>query len=158
MKFQCAGITDSIIDGNGISLVIWFSGCNIRCEKCHNPELQDSNYGYQESTEHIIQLIKDNELFYDSVVFLGGEPLLQADVVYEIAKNINITKWLYTGFHVIDIPSKIKEVCNVIVAGPYIDELKTNGFPASYNQKIIYNGEIINANRDQLRERIRTTL
>lgn len=158
MEFQCAGITDSTIDGNGISLVVWFSGCNIQCDKCHNPELQDYNYGYQESTERIIKLINSNESFYDSVVFLGGEPLLQVDAVCEIAKRVNITKWLYTGFHVINIPSKVSKVCNVIIAEPYMDELKTNGFPASYNQKIIYNGEIINANRDQLRERIRTTL
>lgn len=158
MKFQCAGITDSTIDGYGLSLVIWFSGCRIRCSYCQNPELQNESYGYQESTENIVSLIKCNNDFYDSVVFLGGEPLLQEGATYTIASQINTIKWLYTGYSALEIPPRILTTFDVIVAEPYIEELKTNDFPASSNQKIIYHGEIINANRYQLRERIRAAL
>jgi organic radical activating enzyme len=152
MNFQCAGITDSVIDGHGISLMIWFSGCHFNCNSCHNPDLQNPNYGFQETTEKIIEHWNKRNIFYDSVVFSGGEPLNQSDALYEIISNINKSKWLYTGYYMIDIPIKIIKLMDVVIAGPYIESKKTNsGFPASSNQQIIFRGELVNANKFELR-------
>lgn len=158
MYFQCADVTDSVVDGYGIAYVVWFSGCNLNCYKCHNPQLQNYYYGYQETTENIIKQWQKNFILYDSMVYLGGEPLIQLEALYEIAKNVNTIKWLYTGFKSKDIPQQIINVMDVIVSGPYIDSLKTNDFPASSNQEIIFQGELINANKSQLRERIRSII
>lgn len=156
MKFQCAGITESVIDGYGISLVVWFSGCHIKCPFCQNQELQDENYGYKENTKNIIGCWEQKKDFYDSIVFLGGEPLEQRSALLDIALNVKGIKFLYTGFVYADIPSEIIDNIDVIIAGPYVDFLKTNSFPASSNQKIIFQGEeLINANKYELRRRIR---
>jgi anaerobic ribonucleoside-triphosphate reductase activating protein len=158
LYFQCAGITDSVVDGYGIAYVVWFSGCNLKCYKCQNPDLQNHLYGYQETTENIIKQWQQNFILYDSMVYLGGEPMIQEDALYKIAKNVNTIKWLYTGFTSNQISNRILKIMDVIVCGPYNDNLKTNSFPASSNQEIIFQGELINANKSQLRERIRSII
>lgn len=124
----------SFIDGKGIAYVIYFQGCSLRCKGCHNPFLQDYKGGYDITEDRILFDI-DPE-FYDSVVFLGGEALDQPSAVYNLADQIGIEKWLYTGYELDDVPEEIKKRFDVIVAGPYVESLRTDGFPASSNQQV----------------------
>ena len=75
------------VDGPGVRSVVFLSGCPLRCIYCHNPD----TWGRQES-----QLTDADELaerllgFYSfikngGVTFSGGEPLLQAEFVTEVA-------------------------------------------------------------------------
>ena len=75
------------VDGPGVRSVVFLSGCPLRCVYCHNPDTWDC----QEK-----QLTYANELaerllsFYSfikkgGVTFSGGEPLLQAEFVTEVA-------------------------------------------------------------------------
>jgi anaerobic ribonucleoside-triphosphate reductase activating protein len=130
-------------DGEGISLNIFFAGCSKqpKCPKCHNPEL------WQTTTNdevHISWLYKKLEEaaangLITHVVFVGGEPLDQPIAVYLAAlkaKELGLTTWLYTWHTYNNIPTNIKDVVNVVVAGDYRDELKTGGFPGSSNQTV----------------------
>ncbi len=76
------------VDGPGVRSVVFLSGCPLRCSYCHNPDTWER----QES-----QLTDANDLaerllrFYPyikngGVTFSGGEPLLQAEFVCEVAK------------------------------------------------------------------------
>lgn len=122
----------SFIDGEGIAFVIYFQGCNFDCPGCHNKELQDFGGGYEVNPDDI----QIDEAFYDSVVFLGGEPLEQAESVKQLSSRIKLKKWLYTGYDINKVPSDIKDIVDVIVAGRYMQELATGGFPASSNQVV----------------------
>ncbi len=135
MRFRLAGVTDSL-DGIGLSLTVFFQGCSIRCPGCQNPELQDFSGGYEEDPDIIVTFFKENEDFYSSFVATGGEATEQVEALLCFAQNIRKPKILYTGRKLEELDSRIRDNFDIIVHGPYVEELKTNGFPASSNQKI----------------------
>jgi anaerobic ribonucleoside-triphosphate reductase activating protein len=141
MKFKCAGITDSMNDAPGkIGLDVFFQGCSLKCPGCQNPDLQDPNGGFEIDTDEIINHLNQHRDFYQALVFLGGESLEQDKAVLDLASRSRsgLYNVLYTGWLYEKIPLKIKSVMDMIIDGPYIEELKTNGFPASENQRIYY--------------------
>lgn len=91
-------------------------------------------------THAITDRLWRNRDWYEAVVFVGGEPLEQPEALLnllEFTRGTNMESWLYTGYELDEIPPKIKELADVIVAGPYQDDLKTGGFPASTNQTVL---------------------
>ena len=144
MKVKIGGVNEmSLIDAEGlIAFAVFFQGCHRRCEGCHNPRLQPFEGGEEMDTGEVMEKIWRNRDYYEAVVFVGGEPLEQLEPLKELLKFVrgtNIYSWLYTGYEANQIPEDIYELADVIVAGPYIDEQKTGGFPASANQIIIDN-------------------
>lgn len=130
-------------DTDGIAASIFFQGCPFMCKGCHNPELQSFEGGEETTTSHVINKIKEHIGWYDSIAFMGGEPLEQPEALTDLllqAKALGLRRWLYTGYTLKNVPDDIKNLCSVIVAGRYIDDLKTGGFPASSNQQI-YKGD-----------------
>lgn len=77
------------VDGPGVRYVIFLQGCVLKCKYCHNPD----SWGFDDSkiTRTPQELIKE-VLKYKSfiqkggVTISGGEPLLQAEFVYEFFK------------------------------------------------------------------------
>lgn len=92
-------------DGPGIRTTIFFKGCPIRCEWCHNPESQVfapevmlNKYGKEEligkeySIRELVKKIQADQIFYDQsgggVTFSGGEVMAQnMDYVIELASE-----------------------------------------------------------------------
>ena len=65
------------INGIGISVSIWTSGCPFRCKNCQNPETWNPNNGYnipKDIVNKIIKAISANGI-QRNISFLGGEPL-----------------------------------------------------------------------------------
>ena len=92
------------------------------------------------TTDEIINDINESLDWYDSVAFIGGEPLEQQEALIDLLKRVKelgLKRWLYTGYEPEEIPKEVAKLTDVIVAGPYVDELKTGGFPASSNQEVI---------------------
>lgn len=128
------------------SFVLYFCGCPHKCKNCHSPELQNENYfGCQEVDCHsLLEIIKFYHNIYkkyvESLVLLGGDPVVYAKFLQEFLKDLkadlNFEVVLYTGFLFEDIDESLKDYVDIIVDGKYIDELKTNKFPASSNQRI----------------------
>lgn len=78
-----------MLDGPGIRLVVFFSGCPMRCIYCHNPDTWDPGSG--KLTDHTEVLEKACKLkpYYKStggITLSGGEPLMQAEFALEIFK------------------------------------------------------------------------
>ena len=75
------------VDGPGVRSVVFLSGCPLRCIYCHNPD----TWARQESQlTDASELAKKLLRFYSfikngGVTFSGGEPLLQAEFVTEVA-------------------------------------------------------------------------
>lgn len=137
-----------IVNGEGIRVSIFFSGCNFRCENCFNSELWDFNYGAPFTSDTIGQILKSLEPNYISgLSILGGEPLHQdrnvlqklLTAVKKAEPNKNI--WLWTGYDFEEIPKDYRfifDYIDVLVTGRYVDKLKdlTLKFRGSSNQKI----------------------
>ena len=138
---------DSIIDGEGLRMVLWFQGCEIHCPKCHNPQTWDINGGQEYELEDILKQIYDYKDRYDGITLSGGHPLLQPNQCLEIVqfcKQNGLNVWLYTGLIYEDIiKNKIfKEILkyvDVLVDGRYIDSLRdiTLKWKGSSNQRVI---------------------
>ncbi len=62
--------------------VIFTAGCNLRCPFCHNAQLIDaSSVESPLDTEEVIAFLKQRQNLLQAVVFSGGEPLLQSDLI-----------------------------------------------------------------------------
>lgn len=96
---------DDMLNGDGLRVVLWVSGCSHCCKECHNPITWDPNSGLlfddAAKAEIFEQLDKD---YISGITFSGGDPLHfanRADVA-EFMKEIkekypHKTIWLYTG-------------------------------------------------------------
>jgi anaerobic ribonucleoside-triphosphate reductase activating protein len=129
------------------SVVVYFCGCPHKCKGCHSPELQDASSPMCEtiSAEEFIGifdiLIENFKRFIKGLILLGGEPLLYSDFLSEVLPEIkqkyfDLSIVLYTGYQFNEIPQNIKQHIDFVVDGPFVEELKTNSFPASSNQKV----------------------
>lgn len=137
---------ETTADGEGLRTSIYFQGCMHYCKGCHNQQTWDMNGGYEVAIDYLLDLIKDDE--FADVTFTGGDPLYQCDAVTELAKRIkaetNKTIWCYTGFTCEEVLenawlSQILPYIDVLVDGPFIEELKTDEIPfvGSSNQRKI---------------------
>lgn len=150
-SIRIAGIIrESIVDGPGIRFVVFSQGCAHKCKNCQNPDSWDFNSGYDCDITKIIDAI-DKDPLLDGVTFSGGDPIYQADRFLELALKIkerNLNIMLYTGFTFEELLemkknnvelSKLLDLVDLLVDGPYIDELRdlTLLFRGSKNQRII---------------------
>lgn len=96
----------SVGDGPGIRTTVFCKGCNLRCPWCHNPETVSSDpvtltypkanktvtYGRLMTVDQIVADVMEDADFYresgGGVTVSGGEPLLQAEGVAELAKTM----------------------------------------------------------------------
>jgi pyruvate formate lyase activating enzyme len=78
----------SLIDFPGkVAAVIFTQGCNFRCPYCHNPELVYPDlFTDPVPFERIIDFLKERRGLLEGVVFSGGEPTLQDDLLNSIHK------------------------------------------------------------------------
>jgi len=148
-----------INNGNGIRATIWFAGCSHHCKGCHNEWLQNYHLGKDISIlyEEIVTLF-NKKTYLDGITLSGGDPLAQninsLVELYEFIewfKNTFPSKniWIFTGYvleHLIDsnnnddkLRLKIISLCDYLVDGPFIEELKDLSLPfrGSSNQRII---------------------
>lgn len=139
----------SYVDGKGIRVVVFFSGCNHKCKGCHNPESWDEHHGNDAFDETTIKLVQEtlDRPYCNGITLSGGDPMFNAIEVHAWLKKIRLredqTVWCYTGDTINDIEQDVdKELlacsCDYIVVNPFIEELKTttNGYFGSTNQRI----------------------
>lgn len=71
----------SAVDGEGLRSVLFFSGCNLRCPFCHNPETLYGN-GKEISLSDAVNTVKRFLPYLKGgggITLSGGEPFLQSD-------------------------------------------------------------------------------
>jgi len=139
---------EDMLNGDGLRVVLWVSGCEHACEGCQNPITWDSEDGLVFDAEAERELFEQLEKDYISGVTLtGGDPLYPAnrDSITELAKEVKRrypqkTIWLYTGYlweEICDLP--VAEYVDVIVDGPFVLEQLDNTlyWKGSKNQRVI---------------------
>ena len=105
MKFH--NVTkDDMLNGDGLRVVLWVSGCSHYCGDCQNKITWDPNVGidFDEKAKQEIfdELEKD---YIKGITFSGGDPLYSSNVQDVLALAQEIRKeyhtkdiWLYTGY------------------------------------------------------------
>jgi pyruvate formate lyase activating enzyme len=73
--------TSSRYDGPGLRIVLFVSGCLLRCTYCHNPDTWHLKDGSYVSVEHVLRRIGDFAPIISSLggglTISGGEPMVQ---------------------------------------------------------------------------------
>lgn len=74
------------VDGPGVRMVIFFQGCPMRCQYCHNPDTWEMAGGKAMTVEEILNQYESSRNFYrgGGITATGGEPLMQLDFVTEL--------------------------------------------------------------------------
>ena len=134
----------SFVDGEGCRTVLWLSGCCHHCKGCHNPELQNPDYGRDTTTETIGELIRYLQNPYiDGLTISGGDPMYPANrrevqlIANYIKRHTEKTIWMYTGYLLEEIEKDpVLEPIDVIVDGPYIEGRPAALYRGSDNQRI----------------------
>jgi pyruvate formate lyase activating enzyme len=73
--------TGSAVDGPGVRIVAWLSGCQFRCVFCHNPDTWKVTNGtpvrLERAVEVVAQYRQSLRTMKGGLTISGGEPLLQ---------------------------------------------------------------------------------
>ena len=132
------------VDGPGLRTSIYFAGCSHHCPGCHNPQSWDAAGGVEMSIDEIMAVIDENDF---NVTFSGGDPLLQAEGVGELARRLKAdgrTVWCYTGYTYEEVAADARfadllENIDVLVDGRFVEALRdvTLRFRGSSNQRLV---------------------
>lgn len=155
-----------VCNGKGVGISLFVQGCGLKCLNCFNPDTWDfsgGKYWSKDIEDRFFELL--SRYYIKRVTILGGEPLEKqnAEQVLNIVKKIKSefpdkSLWLFSGytFNQIINPAQldcfdaerdkwynqrkdIVELCDVLVDGRYVDELRdiTLPFRGSSNQRVI---------------------
>ena len=144
-------VEESIVDGDGIRLVVFVQGCPHACKGCHNPDSHSLQGGTVYSLWDIAQKAIKNPLL-SGVTFSGGEPFLryatELALLAQFVKSKGLNVWCYTGYtleelkHLAITDASITHLLNeidVLVEGRFIESQKSLllKFRGSSNQRVI---------------------
>ena len=148
-------IYNDITAAPGLCLSFFVQGCPHHCFGCHNPETWDFNGGKEFTPQvlnEIVEALTANGITR-SFCLMGGEPLCEENIFlsYLVLSHIRekvpeVKIYIWTGFiyeNLLKNPSpqlqKILEMADVLVDGPYVEELRNITLPlrGSSNQRII---------------------
>ncbi|WP_342755969.1 anaerobic ribonucleoside-triphosphate reductase activating protein [Kineothrix sedimenti] len=139
---------DDMLNGDGLRVVLWVSGCSHCCKECHNPITWDPDGGllFDEAAKQEV-FAQLNKSYISGITFSGGDPLHAANRldVRNLMKEIkekypDKTIWLYTGDLWEDIfHYPLLQFVDVLVDGEFMVDLKDPKllWKGSSNQRVI---------------------
>ena len=109
-------------DGNGITSLVTFYGCPLKCRFCLNPQChRDISNIKLSRPDDVYDMVAIDELYYlateGGVTFGGGEPLLYSDFIFDILE-LGAKKWNITIETSLNVPFE-----RIRVLLPYINEI-----------------------------------
>lgn len=148
---------DDMLNGDGLRVVLWVSGCSHRCPGCQNPVTWDSDNGLTFDESAYGEIARELEKSWISGLTLsGGDPLYTGNLatIKELLCRVkkeypNKTVWIYSGYKWEDVllsdepemltRAEIAKNCDVFIDGAFIlakkdVRLKWRG---SSNQRVI---------------------
>lgn len=139
---------NDMLNGDGLRVVLWVSGCTLHCEDCQNQYSWDFNEGVLfdgRAKEEIFSELKKD--YISGITITGGHPLEKQNIeeIEKLCKEIKInfpnkTIWLYTGFIFEEIKNyPILKYIDVLIDGRYEKELRDISLKwrGSQNQRVI---------------------
>ncbi|HSC14976.1 MAG TPA: pyruvate formate-lyase-activating protein [Gammaproteobacteria bacterium] len=90
MGFLHSFTTGSTVDGPGVRVVAWTTGCMWRCRYCHNPDTWTMRNGYPvsvtQAAEELRKYRQGLKVMSGGLTVSGGEPLMQHRFVLKLLK------------------------------------------------------------------------
>ena len=154
--------TADMMNGEGLRVVLWLSGCTHHCYNCQNPITWNENDGLVFDKSAKEELFKElNKDYISGLTLSGGDPLHEAnlDGVLDLVNKIRLSLpnksiWLYSGYQWSEIFNdgvyltkdcsgwkrrEIVKQCDVMVDGRYIDSQRnpSKKWSGSDNQRVI---------------------
>ncbi len=134
--------------GPGLRSVLWVQGCPFHCDGCIAKDWTQLRDKKLMSVDEVVARLLSNPDI-TGITFSGGEPMLQAKGLAEIAISAKKQRALniicFTGYelnHLLNRPpnkgvAELLKTIDVLIDGQYIKELNDNkGLRGSSNQKI----------------------
>jgi pyruvate formate lyase activating enzyme len=104
MGFVHSFTTGSAVDGPGVRVVVWTSGCMWRCQYCHNPDTWTMTNGIPVTVDRAIEELRKYRsglrIMSGGLTVSGGEPLMQHKFVLKFlaaAQNMGIHTTIETN-------------------------------------------------------------
>ena len=138
-----------MLNGEGIRVSLWVSGCSLHCKGCQNPQTWCFNSGIPFDEDALNELYDAlDKPYIQGLTLTGGNPMDNVSEVIAICQTVKErfpTKdiWLYTGYTYEELYykgiSRILLYIDVLVDGPYIEEQRDLALPwrGSRNQRVI---------------------
>lgn len=139
---------DDMLNGDGLRVVLWVSGCSLKCPNCQNPQTHDKNSGilFDDDAEKELFEALDKD-YIAGLTISGGHPLEDYNyptvlwLAFKFKQKFpNKTLWIYTGYKWEDVKHlEIMKYVDVLVDGKFIQKLADVNYhwAGSTNQRII---------------------
>lgn len=137
------GIHDfEILNGEGLRVSVWFTGCPHHCEDCHNQFLWRHDENFKLNQQKIIELCKERK----ALSVLGGEPFAPynrnelLDLLVSVKKEVpDCSVYVWTGYEYDDVKDlEQTKYINKLICGKFEKDKKCdNPMYGSSNQYII---------------------
>ena len=138
-----------MLNGDGIRVSLWVSGCSLHCKGCQNPQTWCFNSGVPFDENAIQELYEAlDKPYIQGLTLTGGNPMDNMPEILHVCHNVkekfpNKDIWLYSGYTFEQIQERevgmgILEYVDVLVDGPYIEEQRDISlhWRGSKNQKV----------------------
>ena len=150
-------------DGEGVTTLVAFNGCPLRCRYCLNKTSWEMNNGRDYTPESLFEEVKIDQLYFlathGGVTFGGGEPLLQVEFI-KAFRELCGPQWQILAETSLNVPFENVQAIDPILDGYIIDIKDMNpeiyqGYTGKDNSIVLTNLEWLlkqgNSNRIMVR-------
>ena len=150
---------DDMLNGEGLRVVLWVSGCSHHCKNCQNPITWNPDDGKEFGEDEMKEIFNElNHDYISGITLSGGDPLNEHNLstILELVELIRAkyghhkTIWIYSGYTIEEIMNgkddpintlrrKILSNCDIFVDGKFEENLADikYEYAGSTNQRII---------------------
>lgn len=112
-------------DGDGVTTLVAFYGCTLRCKYCLNPQCLNSNGDWKKySCDELYEEVKKDALYFlatsGGITFGGGEPCLQSEFICQF-RELCGWEWQLTIETALNVERKHLERLLPVINKYYVD-------------------------------------
>ncbi|MBR5910925.1 MAG: radical SAM protein [Bacteroidales bacterium] len=111
-------------DGEGVTTLVAFSGCPLRCKYCLNKTSWELSKGRDYTPEMLFEEVKIDQLYFlathGGITFGGGEPLLQVEFIKEF-RALCGPQWQILAETSLNVPFENVKTLDAVLDGYIVD-------------------------------------
>ena len=111
-------------DGEGVTTLVAFNGCPLRCKYCLNKASWEEENGRLYTPEQLFEEVKIDQLYFlathGGVTFGGGEPLLQVAFI-KAFRELCGSQWQIVAETSLNVPFENVETLDSVLDGYIVD-------------------------------------
>ena len=111
-------------DGEGVTTLVAFNGCPLRCKYCLNKVSWEEGRGRIYTPEQLFEEVKIDQLYFlathGGITFGGGEPLLQVEFIKEF-RGICGPQWQILAETSLNVPFETVQAADAVLDGYIVD-------------------------------------